>query len=197
METIRLRLKGIAPLLMHNNRLADPLNPYVQALKPLTAKKKKTDANLVEIGRIEWEGGLYINDGLIALPARVFWGNFYAGARKTNNGPKWKSGGEIDGEFFELHYKGVKAKLNGSKGIPNPELDGFYEKHHYRCLEKVQRNTIPRVRPIFEDWHTDVDFFYDEKILNAATFLEIAGDAGDCGLCERRPRLGRYEFEVL
>lgn len=59
-ETMKLRLTGIAPLLMHDNKAANPLNPYAKAMKALTGKRKKTDDDLAEIARIEWEAGLYI-----------------------------------------------------------------------------------------------------------------------------------------
>ncbi len=44
-------------LMMHNGRTKDPLDPYAKALKKLTGKRKKTDADYLEISRLEWEAG--------------------------------------------------------------------------------------------------------------------------------------------
>ena len=55
----KFRLTSVAPLLMHNGQLSDPLNPWAQAIKRITDKRKKTLADLEEVGRLEWYGGLY------------------------------------------------------------------------------------------------------------------------------------------
>ena len=57
----RITITGTAPLLMHNGRLANPLDPSTQALKSLTSKRKKTDDDLFDIARAEFLGGLYID----------------------------------------------------------------------------------------------------------------------------------------
>lgn len=38
------KLRGVAPLVMHNSRLANPLDPLKRELSKLTAQKKKTDS---------------------------------------------------------------------------------------------------------------------------------------------------------
>ena len=47
--------------MMHNARLANPLDPLVQEIKKLTGKRKKTEDDLLQIARLEWEGGFYFN----------------------------------------------------------------------------------------------------------------------------------------
>jgi len=69
MKELGYRLIGQTPLLMHNNNMANPLNAYTQHMKPLTAKRNKTDRDYMEIARVEWEAGLYLHDGVVALPA--------------------------------------------------------------------------------------------------------------------------------
>jgi len=60
MSLVRLQFSGnTMPLVMHNGRLADQLNPLAKRLKSLAAKRKKSDDDLMEIQRVEWEGGLY------------------------------------------------------------------------------------------------------------------------------------------
>ena len=57
---VRLSIEGTAPLLMHNIRLADPLNPIAKAMKAISSKRKKTDDDLAQLARLEFEGGLYV-----------------------------------------------------------------------------------------------------------------------------------------
>lgn len=48
-----------SPLLMHNERLADPIDPYSRWLKELTGKRTKTERDHEEIGRREFVGAGY------------------------------------------------------------------------------------------------------------------------------------------
>lgn len=62
METMKVKWVGTVPMLMHNERLADPLDPHTKALAALTSTRgnaKKTDAHVEDVARAEWEGGLY------------------------------------------------------------------------------------------------------------------------------------------
>src|SRR5882757_911382 len=67
-ERIRLRLEGTRPLLMHSGRLADPLDPAALDLAHITAKRPKTRADLEEISRREWYGGLWLHGGRPCIP---------------------------------------------------------------------------------------------------------------------------------
>ena len=55
---------GGAPLIMHNERLADPMDSFVQALAAVTSKRKKALEDHAEIAHIEFLGGLYTNPAL-------------------------------------------------------------------------------------------------------------------------------------
>jgi hypothetical protein len=64
MARIRVTLDGStavngSPLLMHNERLADPIDPYTRWLAELTKKRTKTERDHEEIGRREFMGGGY------------------------------------------------------------------------------------------------------------------------------------------
>jgi hypothetical protein len=63
-ETISLRLVGVAPLLMHYSRLADPLDPQRIKLAAVTAKRAKTEADHHRIAELEWHASLWLHEGL-------------------------------------------------------------------------------------------------------------------------------------
>ena len=67
---MKIKLTGIRPIILHNGLLADPTNPIVLQQKAITAKKaKKTDADNLELARLEWFGGLYLSEsGRICIP---------------------------------------------------------------------------------------------------------------------------------
>ena len=57
MKKFTLAINGTAPLLMHNSRLADKLDPITQAKAAVSSKRKKTDEDDLELSRLEWLGG--------------------------------------------------------------------------------------------------------------------------------------------
>lgn len=53
MKTIRFRLTGATPLIMHADTMVDPFHPLTREKKKLTAKKSnKTDDDLRRIARL-------------------------------------------------------------------------------------------------------------------------------------------------
>jgi hypothetical protein len=200
MEELRVQLIGNAPLLIHNNRAANPLSDYAKAMKSLTSKRKKTDKDYEYIARLEWEAGLYLHDGIISIPARCLERCFLQGAMKMKNGPKYKAGAMVKDDFLPLSYKGSKIRISTGNGkeIPNPELDAYFDIHKHQDMVKVGNNQVLRTRPIFHEWRLDVTIMYDENIIDRRTLLESVQTAGNIvGLCEQRPRLGRFAVEEV
>jgi hypothetical protein len=146
MQTLKLRLKGIAPLLIHNNQAANPLNIYAKSLKVLTSKRNKTDADHRDIARLEWEAGLYLEDGIVVMPAKNIEACFLGGAKKSKNGTKYKSGVMIEDDYYPLSYDGSKIKIdvkaNGHR--PIEALDKYFEKFNYQEMVKVGTQQVLR-----------------------------------------------------
>jgi hypothetical protein len=196
METLKINVVGITALLTHNNQTANPFNEYTKKLAPLTAKRKKTDEDYREIARLEWEAGLYLEQGKVVIPARCIEATLWNGAKKTRNGVKFKSGVLVEDDFMPLSYDGPVITTNGGVGIPNPSLDKFYDKFKYQALVKVGPQTILRTRPIFQNWSFKVSLTYDPTVIDERTLISIAEDAGRLvGLCDNRPRMGRFMVE--
>ena len=189
-------------MMIHNNRLANPLNPYVREMKKLTAKRNKTDADVIEISRLEWEGGLYMHDGKVAIPAKCLNACFLRGATKRKNGPKWREGCYIDNDHHVLKYKRPMINVTENGEIPNPELDKYFDALANQDMVRVGQQTILRTRPIFTDWSLECAVLYDEALVDLRTLLQMCEDAGyRVGLCERRPEkggsFGRFTVEAV
>jgi len=198
MKELGFKLVGMTPLLMHDNKMANPLNAYTQYMKPLTAKRNKTDQDHMEIARIEWEAGLYLHDGEVAMPAENLEACFLRAAKRTKNGQKYQSGAMISEDWFPLDYKGKKIKVKQNGNIPNVELDPFYESFKHQGMVKIGTQQVLRTRPVFHDWSLVIMIIIDEQVFDERTMTSIIEDAGRfVGLCEKRPRLGRFTVEKI
>ena len=69
------------------------------------------------------------------------------------------------------------------------------EKFRLTCLVRVQKNRVVRTRAMFPAWSATIVVNYDPKILNESDVREIVNTAGECGLCDWRPKFGRFSVE--
>ena len=203
LQKLNLNFVGLNPILMHNNRLANPLNPYAKALKKLTGKRNKTEADHMEISRIEWEAGLYLHDGQIVIPSLNILSCLWYGAKKSKRGPKIKIGVNILEDYLPLSYQGPKIKItsasNGtSNGIPIEELDNYYSHYNYINTVVVEKKSTMRTRPIFHNWSVQAPLHFEDTIIDEDELIKVAEDAGILvGLGDWRPRFGRFMVEKV
>src|SRR5574344_33054 len=109
MEKITLKITGTSAILMHSDRMANPLDPIKKRLAPITAKRKKTDDDHGEIAHIEWEAGMYYDEDLGPyLPGRMAKAMIIQYAKKKKDGPKIKSGVVVMTDKCKLEYSGPR-----------------------------------------------------------------------------------------
>jgi hypothetical protein len=186
MAELTFQMKGIAPLLFHNNRLADPLDTYSKAIKAISGKRKKTEEDLEEMARLEFLGSMYVNGQKEpVIPAKLIYG-MLAGkggaARKEKEGPAAKAGLFINGNF-PLEFDGPKT----------PEA--LWEDERFRSREavRIQSSTVIRTRPVFEEWAAKVTVEYAPDLISEDTlkrWVEVAGR--EVGVGDWRPQHGRF-----
>jgi hypothetical protein len=197
-QSMQVKVKGIAPLVMHNGRLADPFDPFTRELKRITSKRKKTDEDLMAASSVEWCGGLYhtegdieIGDGVVLwgknikpiVPASLLKACIVEGAKKAKLGKQAKAGVIVD-EDCELEYTGPKD-MNKLMSEPRFAL---------RKQARVQQNRVMRTRPIFREWALAFGVEYDPEVMNVEQVLEALIQAGRyVGLGDWRPEFGRFE----
>ena len=202
MEEIKFKLVGETPILMHNNRLANPLDKYSQEMSKKSGKRKKTIEDIWELARIEWEGGLYLQDGEIKIPMRVIRKTFERGATKQKNGMLWKTGCFVKEDYCPLKYSGPKISIEKNDAVPNPELDKYFDKFIFQAMVRVGTATLLRTRPMFENWSLETTVYFDASVINRETLIQTAIDAGRfVGLCdwriEKGGQYGRFAVEVI
>lgn len=184
MKTITLKLTGIAPLLTHNERLANPRDPGTAALKKLTTIKGKNEEQLEQIAELEWKLGLYTNSkNEIVMPADNILACLKEGARKRKLGKQVEAGVFAEVQSFPFDFDGPKNIEKLWKG--GQHFD-------YRSVGVAGKRTM-RARPIFKTWTTTCKLVFDPEVVSEDDLVEAMTTAGMIiGLCEKRPQLGRF-----
>lgn len=192
METFQATLVGIAPLMVHNGRLADPTDPGSRELGKLTKTrgKAKTDDVMLEIKRLEWMLGLYLDeDKEPCLPASVVMATMVGGAKKSKNGMLVKAG-----VFPAAGTESFKIEYDGPRTVDAMWTEGRF--CDYRGVV-VNQKRVMRARPIFRHWRLKVKFDFAPDIIDRRTIAEAFEKAGQLvGLCELRPQMGRFLVEA-
>lgn len=182
-QSLSISIVGIAPILLHNGQLCDPLNPFTKALKGFTKKRAKTDEDFENIALAEWRGGLYTNEeGRVVIPGSNIESMFIDGAKKSKRGTQAKSGVFVDGSW-PLIYEGPK---DVEKLILDPKF------RDTRGVG-VQQSRVMRTRPIFRHWKLDFILNYEPAAFNESDIADILTVAGsNVGLCDYTPKFGRF-----
>ncbi len=188
-QTLKVKIVGVAPLLMHNSQLADPLNRFTRAIKEITKKgKKKTDSDLEQLSKLEFMGGLYVDDqGRPAIPGECLEGMIRDGARKSRSGKDAQCGILSDG-VWALEYEGPK------------DTEKLWEDERFRDYRVCRVNSarVMRMRPKFPEWSLTFEVAFQEEVTNRTDVEKWLRDAGQfVGLLDFRPRFGRFEVESV
>ena len=184
---VMLKITGLTPLIVHNGQLADPLNKFSKAMKAVTGKRKKVDADYEELARLEFLGGLYLKDARPCMPSQALEAMMISAAKKQRKGADFKSGMLIDESPF-IEYEGPT----------NPDELWADEKFRIVAGVKVGTSRVMRTRPQFPQWSLQFGVTYIEELLNKRDIIEVATIAGwQIGLCEWRPKFGRFKADVI
>lgn len=188
LSTIKVKLTGVAPLLMHNGQLADKRNEFTKALASLTSAKKKTEEALDDISKAEWYGSLYQKDGVVGLPGDVVYSAVVEGARKDKRGKDAQAGVFESEAFYPLQYSGPK------------NLEKLFSDGRFTDVRgvAVSQKRIMRTRPIFREWSCIVSLSVQEDIIETKDVLTALEKCGALvGIGDYRPRFGRFVAEAL
>jgi hypothetical protein len=186
-EPLRVCLSGERPLLKHSSRLADPLDPITIELDRLTRKRDKTIADHEQIGRVEWNGGLWLRDNRPCIPAEAIESAFVAASRTRRKGRQAMAGFSCTVSPF-IEYEGPT------------DLSLLWEDKAFRFRFPVTINDskVMRTRARFPKWSVTVEAEFLPSLLNRNDVLEIFEIAGFReGLGDWRPRFGKFSVKQL
>jgi hypothetical protein len=189
---IQISITGESPLLCHNGQTADPRNAYAKAMKAVSSKRKKTDADYDELARLEWLAGLYRFRDQLVIPDYVLEAVFIAGGKKSKRGQQVKCG-----LFFTDH---APLDFDGKPETINDDtLTGMFASGEFTHTVgvKVGMAKVMRTRPLFRHWSLDATAYFDPDVLNLRDMEEVAVDAGKLvGIGDWRPKHGRFSAGI-
>jgi hypothetical protein len=197
LKRYKIHLKGISPLVMNCDTLANPLHPTSKKLKEITGLKSKQDEHHLAIAKLQWNASLYYDDEIgVYLSSKMIIGCLRASARKEKKG---------------LHMKAVI--IDCIPGTPLIPYAGLTPENLWNVLDKkgaqshvftesvnVQRAKTMRTRPRFHEWSVKFEALLNTEILSEAEFKRIIERAGfEYGVGELRPQLatgicGRFQL---
>lgn len=191
MKKYQLTGTGTRPLLLHNVRLASPMNPYAKRLKALNSKRVKTDEDRLAMARVEFEGGLYFDEALGPyIPGPNVLACLIEGAKIKRWGRKVERGVQVMDFAIPLIYQGPR------------DIDGLWGGGESEFVDirpvTVQTSKVDRCRPIFHDWVFETEVLLDESALDPDDFAEVVKLAGSmAGLGDYRRAYGRFDAGLI
>lgn len=172
-------------MIMHNGQTADPLNKYSKALKEVSGKRKKTEADYVEMARIEYMAGLYMNSEGPIIPSRLLEAVIIDGARKSKLGKLAQAGVMVE-VHARLEYEGPRTG------------EALFDDETFRLAVPVRigQQKIIRTRPIFQNWSAEINVQYLADVINERDLMTALRSAGSLsGIGDWRPRYGRFMLQ--
>ncbi len=185
---ISITLTGSTGLLMHNARLANPLDPAAIAVKAVTAKQKKTEGDHIEIARREHYGSLYLDPDIGPyLPGQNIERCIRDAGKVTKSGMKVVRGLFVSTDVNPVAYAGPR------------DAAGLWADENFRYITSVRvgMKRVMRCRPLFRTWKVQAEGTLDTEVLSFEDLRTIADTAGSMiGLGDNRPRYGRFTTVV-
>lgn len=173
MDMVTVQVSGTVALLMHNVQLANPLNEYVKAIKLITSKPKKTDADYEELFKWEFMGGLYYQDKTGPyIPQRMIRASIVNGAKMLKLGTAIERTMLVKETHAKLIYDGPRDR------------DKLYDAA-YRDIRPVSAqgtrggSKTMRCRPMFEPpWSVEFTLSVDPQIISLDNLRQCVERAG-------------------
>lgn len=186
-EKITYKLTSVCPMIFHNGQTADPLNQYARALKQISSKSTKTEADFKEMARIEFSAGLYMSQDGPIIPSYVIDAVIIKAAMNFKKGKQAKSGC-VCLDHARLEYDGPRKAEQLWKD----------ERFRFSRLVRVGQARIARMRPIFDQWNAEIVLLAEDTIVNEGQLDEWLYVAGtQVGIGDWRPKYGRFTVERL
>jgi hypothetical protein len=186
-----VRIQGTRPLLMHNVRLANPMDPCTRDLAAATkaSKAAKTDQAFEAVQHAEFVGGLYIDEDGPYLPTT----NITQALR--DGGVAFKLGSKVLKAFAPFEMR-AQLLYDGPR-----DIEGLWKGRYYDVRgARVGQALVQRTRPCFVEWSIECAGELDEATMTPEDFERCVLAAGKAGLGDYRPAkgglFGRFDAKV-
>jgi hypothetical protein len=185
---IRVELTGVTPLLCHNISLADPDNPIVVEIKSYTDKRKKTEDDRRAIERLEWFGGLYVDNGRPVMPTGNIRKSFIQAGKISKQGL-------MVSRALQFTSLNVPIAYDGPDDIETLHKDQAFSN---RSAVGISGKRTMRVRPQFPTWAVVADALLLDDVMDIGDLARVAARAGAAeGLGDNRVNgYGRFTVRI-
>lgn len=194
MNTVKATITGTSPLIMHNGRMANPLDKHAIRLREFTSIRKKTDQDYMNLLEVEFMGSLYYDKSVgVYIPGDNIEAMVRDGAKLKKRGASVQRGVSCVEDRIAFTYSGPR----------DPQT--LWDTEDFRDIRNVKNGSTGgktlRCRPIFREWSLTFTLAYESEQINERDLLQCLADAGQyIGLGDYRPgspKGGRYgRFEV-
>ena len=187
MELLSFQIEGTQPLLVHSDRLSNPLNPLTKEMKSFTSKRKKTDEDHEAIMKIEWEASIYMDDDAGPyIPGVMLEAAIRDAGKLQRLGTVIKRAMMVQEDIVPLVYTGPRT-------LEKMWRDGSYA--DVRSV-KVQQARVQRCRGTFKHWQAEFTVVFNPEMLDPKTVADLVATAGQLiGIGDYRPRFGRFDVK--
>lgn len=207
MRRFAIKVTGLTDLLMHNGRLANPMDPATREVGDAhkAYQKNKTEENFYAMARAEFMGGLYYVDQGIGpvWPSDNLHTALKKAAAKVKRGRSTLKNPISAAIIWDAAESPLAYASFGSGAAPR-DAEALWENENYRFMKsaRVGSAKVQRTRPIFKSWRFEVSGTLDTEILDLADLEAVAKIAGQLvGLGDWRPEksgsYGRFSVEVV
>ena len=189
MKKINVKIHGIRELLMNSNQGVNPRNRYAKEIKVLTAKRKRTDADVDELLHLKWLSGLYFDETVgVCIPSQNVEAMIREAAKTLRKGSiaKQISAIVVEPVNIPLIYDGPKD--------PDALWNDPIGKYADIRVGRIKQASVTLCRPRFNRWDLEFTIKYDETKFGhdeLVSLLELAGH--DVGLCDYREKYGHFD----
>lgn len=187
-QQLTATITGVSPLLMHHGQMSDPRNEFARALKAVSSKRMKTDADFEEMARIEWTAGLYVSGGKIVIPSEVIEAALVAAAKKSKSGKQAQAG---------LFCEDEAPLVFADAGKSSEALWSMGKAYAFSVPVRVGQARVIRTRPRFDEWSATIKLQFDDGMFNRAAVIDVLRVCGEViGIGDWRPKFGRFAVAV-
>lgn len=189
MKTIKVKIEGMVPLLLHNPRLANPLDPEAKRHKEVSGKRKKTDEDHEWLLNHNWEFAFYLNkEDQLIIPSHMLEACIVNGAKDFKMGNQFKS-------TFMVLSDALLVDPRTDKVYTMKQMFAGKQKFmDVRPVKLQQKTTLMAARPILEHWCLEFEASYMEEKLNHQDVMQAIENGGKYkSIGDYRPKFGRFQ----
>lgn len=189
MKTIKVTIEGMTPLLLHNPRLANPLDPESKKHKEVSGKRKKSDEDHEWLLKHNWEMGFYLNkEEELIIPSHMLEACIVNGAKDFKMGTQFKS-------TFMVLSDALLVDPNTGRTYNMKQMYKHQDKFmDVRAVKLNGKSTVMAARPVLENWTLEFEASYMEEKINYDDVTQAIENGGKYkAIGDYRPKFGRFQ----